>query len=258
MKPAPWRRPRIRFLHFLVLGIALLGLQAALAGSWTGTLHDGSVLKIDPETRRPMRYDHGGPSPMWDGTHRLEDGSVVIIRDGTIVPTQSMLETWAAEPGAEPRMRDRHCEQLVRKTCGFHEECATTQPCVLARQLRRLERDEQRRAPFDASRHPPDTDATGECLDALRHAAFPTCAATRLDRHDTPCARLVERVCGPADRCAARPACDPARQLLRMETEERLESLDPSARTATGAECEKARDNAFFQACETAEAPRGP
>ena len=31
---------------------------------------------------------------MWDGVHQLEDGSVVIVRQGTAVPTQRMLETW--------------------------------------------------------------------------------------------------------------------------------------------------------------------
>jgi hypothetical protein len=35
-----------------------------------------------------------------------------------------------------------------------------------------------------------------------------------------------------------------------METEERLESADPDAQTPIGSECEKARSNPFFTACE--------
>jgi hypothetical protein len=232
---------------FALLSCAVL--PPVSAGSWTGTLQDGSVLQVDPDTRRPMRYYEGGTAPLWDGTHRLEDGSVVIVRDGAIVPTEGMLETWDVEPGAEPQMRGRYCEQLVRKTCGFSDECARTQACVLARQLLRMERAEQRRAPVGSDLYP-STESTGECLDAMGNSAFPTCTAALPDVQETPCAKLVERVCGADDRCAAAPACDPARQLLRMETEERLESADPNARTPTGAECEKMRENAFFRPCD--------
>jgi hypothetical protein len=35
-----------------------------------------------------------------------------------------------------------------------------------------------------------------------------------------------------------------------METEERLESADPDAKTGMGVECEKMRDNAFFRPCD--------
>jgi hypothetical protein len=233
----------------------LFGLILALTvgtvhgGSWTSTLQDGSVLEVDPSTRRPMRYYNGGTAPLWDGTHQLEDGSVVIVRDGAIVPTQGMIDTWREEPGAAPEMRGRYCEQLVRKTCGFNDECGRRQPCVLARQLLRMEREEQRRTPIGSGLYP-NTASTSECLDAMGNAAFPACEGSRPDVSDTACAKLVERVCGRDDRCSSSPACDPARQLLRMETEERLESADPEARTTTGAECEKMRDNTFFKPCE--------
>jgi hypothetical protein len=222
---------------------------AAVAGSWTGTLHDGSVLKVDPQTRRPMRYYNGGTAQLWDGTHQLEDGSVVIVREGAIVPTEGMLDTWEAEPGAEPGMRGRYCEQLVRKTCGFNDECSQSSPCVLARQLLRMEREEQRRAPIGAGPHP-NTEFTSQCLDAMANTAFPTCESSRPNQLGTPCSELVERVCGKDERCAGSPACDPARQLFQMETEERLESVDPDAKTSMGVECDRMRDNAFFQPCE--------
>ncbi len=186
---------------------------------------------------------------MWDGTHRLEDGSVVIVRDGQAVPTEGMINTWVAESGSEPTMRERHCEQLVRKVCGFHDECATARPCALANQLLRMEREEQRRAPVGSGSFP-QTESSSECLSAMSNPAFPVCKASVPEAKETPCRKLVDRVCGKDGRCLASPACDPARQLLKMETEERLESADPDAKTGMGVECEKVRDNAFFKPCE--------
>ncbi|MEA3276639.1 MAG: hypothetical protein U9Q81_15365 [Pseudomonadota bacterium] len=233
----------------LAVVLFLLASGPALAGSWTGTLQDGSVLKVDPETRRAMRYYNGGTTPLWDGAHRLENGSVVIVRDGEAVPTEDMMDVWSAEPGARPQLRERYCDQLVRKVCGFRNECARSQPCVLANQLLRMEREEQRRAPIGSGPRP-QTESSSECFDALTNPAFPTCSESVPEAAETACKKLVDRVCGDSGRCADSTACDPARQLLGMEGEERLESADPSAKTATGAECEKAMDNAFFKPCE--------
>lgn len=186
---------------------------------------------------------------MWDGTHQLEDGSVVIVRDGQVVPTEGMINTWAAEPGAEPTMREHHCEQLVRKVCGFNNECSASRPCVLANQLLRMEREEQRHAPPGSGPFP-QTETSKECLNAMSNPVFPACRTSVPKAKETPCKKLVDLVCGDDDRCAGGPACDPARQLLQMETEERLESANPEAKTGMGVECEKAKENAFFKPCE--------
>jgi hypothetical protein len=233
------------------LGLCVLaaGFEQGIAATWTGTLHDGTVLQVDPDTRRPMRYYNGGVAPLWDGAHQLEDGSVVIVREGEIVPTEGMLDTWKTQPGAEPTMRERYCEQLVRKVCGFNEECGASHTCSLARQLQRIEREEQRRAPMGSGPHP-QTASTGECLNALTNSAFPACKAAVPERKETACKKLVDRVCGKEYRCASSRACDAARQLLQMETEERLESADPDARTAMGAQCERASGNPYFKPCE--------
>lgn len=237
-----------RSLLLTVHLFALLAAGQTLAGSWTGTLHDGSVLQIDPETHRPMRYFDGGAAPIWDGTHRLEDGTVVIVREGQVVPTEGMINTWSAQPGAEPKLRERHCERLVRKVCGFRNECSAAEPCVLANQLLRMEREQQRFAPVGSGPFP-QTESSGECLDALSNPSFTACKTSIPDVQETACKKLVDLVCGEDNRCATSVACDPAHQLLQMENEERLESADPDARTPTGAECEKARDNAFFKPC---------
>jgi|GEM_PF-348527 len=235
------------------LGVGLVCLLVASIGpvhaaSWTGTLQDGSVLKVDPNSHRAMRYYNGGVVPLWDGTHRLEDGSVVIVRDGLAVPTASMMDNRIGEPGSEPSLRARYCDQLVRKVCGFHDECTRSQPCILVRQLLGMEREEQRRAPIGAGPRP-RTELGDKCQDALSNPAFPVCSASAPGPEQTACKHLVNKVCGDADQCVAGIACNPARQLLRMESAERLESADPQTRTATGSECEKAMDNAFFEPC---------
>lgn len=236
------------WMFFLVICLLALATGQVGADSWTGTLQDGSVLKVDPASRRAMRYYDGGTVPLWDGTHRLEDGSVVIVRDGQAVPTESMLNTWAAEPGAEPGMRERFCDQLVRKACGFRDECFRAQPCVLARQLLSMEREEQRRAPVGSGAWP-QTQSSGECQEALSNPSFPACSASVPEEIETACRKLVDRVCGASGQCSSGTACGPARQLLGMENNERLESSDPDALTPTGAECRKAMDNSFFKPC---------
>ena len=90
-----------RLTSVSVLGVLLAAPLAAGAGPWSGTLHDGSQLRVDPDTHRAIRDQGGAQRPMWDGTHRLDDGSVVIIRDGTAVPTRQMMETWQGGPEAK-------------------------------------------------------------------------------------------------------------------------------------------------------------
>jgi hypothetical protein len=159
-----------------------------------------------------------------------------------------MMNNWVQESGSEPTLRERYCDQLVRKVCGFGDECVRSQPCVLARQLLSLEREQQRHAPLGSGPWP-FTPSGGECQDALSSPAFPACSTSVAPARETACKRLVDRVCGASGQCNAGKSCDPARQLLQMESDERLESADPDARTATGAECEKAMDNAFFAPC---------
>jgi len=247
--PPFFARPRVRgWVSLLAVCLLSAPFGPVRAASWTDTLQDGSVLKVDPNSHRAMRYYKGDVVLLWDGAHRLEDGSVVIVRDGQAVPTESMIRHWQAEPGSEPSLHTRFCDQLVRKVCGFRDECSQSQPCVLARQLLGLERAQQRQAPIGAGARP-QTPSGDECRDALSNPSFPVCSASTPGSEQTACRKLVDRVCGEADQCAAGRACGPARQLLRMESDERPESADPQALTPTGAECEKAMDNAFFEPC---------
>ena len=234
-----------------LIGLPLFMVCAiAQAESWTGTLHDGSVIRVDPDSHRAMRYYGGGVAPLWDGTHRMEDGSVVIIRQGEAVPTESMIETWRTRGAPSTEFEHRYCDQLVRKVCGFHQECAVDQPCVLAQQLLRMETEERRRTPI-ASGPRPETESTARCQESLTdEKAFPVCGKARPNAKETPCRQLVERACGASNKCAKGPACDPARQLFAMELSERLASANPDAVTPTGVQCEEAQDNEFFAACQ--------
>lgn len=234
-----------RRLPLFLLLLFVIGSGQAQAGSWTGTLQDGSVIRVDPGSHRAMRYYDGGVTPMWEGTHRLEDGSVIIVRDGQAVPTESMIEHWDAEPRFDPSLRERYCEQLVRKVCGFRDECARVSHCLTARRMRSEERATATRAPLDP---PLQTAASEACREALESPDFPACAPTGVQ--PSACRRLVDRVCGDRDQCKEAKACGPARQLLQLESEERLESADPDVRTPTGEECEKAMNNPFFEPCK--------
>lgn len=218
--------------------------------AWTGTLRDGSVIRVDPQTHRPMRYYEGGVAPLWNGVHQLDDGTAITVREGTAVPTESMLRSWRGSAIPPSTFAERYCDQLARKACGFHQECAVDQPCVLARQLLRMESEERRRAPIDEGVRPA-TESSLRCQESLGDdGAFPVCAKARPNEKETPCRVLVERVCGGASQCAQAPACDPARQLLRMELDERLVSADPDALTPAGVQCEEVRDNEFFALCK--------
>jgi hypothetical protein len=47
-------------------------------------LQDGRGIFINPQTQKTMRSDVPDTS-LWDGTHRLDDGSVIIIREGVVI-----------------------------------------------------------------------------------------------------------------------------------------------------------------------------
>lgn len=231
----------------LAAGAALnLALLDPLYG-WTGALPDGSELRVDPSTRRAMRMEGEQARPLWDGVHRLEDGSVVIIRGGTAIPTEDMLRTWQGGIAAVDELEGRPCEQLEQRVCGHDNACRATAACLSARSLLNSEREAQRRAPFGAGARPATAFAS-QCEAALKDPELPPCASASAG--PSPCQALVERVCGDADRCASSPACAPARQLLGQDSEERAASTRPDTLTASGAQCQEALGNAFFRACE--------
>lgn len=207
-----------------------------MAEPWQGSLKSGGVVRVDPLTHKPTLYYNGGSTQLWDGAHELADGSVLLVRDGVAVPDETMFSTWSWQVKPETLDETECCTRLVRKVCGFNNECGDTRGCELARQLKGLEQG-------DAG------DTTVECRQAMADVGlFPTCDKDTGARR-TPCSDLVERVCGAKNQCGASLACDLARQLLVMEREERLENTDPDFPTEAGMQCEEAADNSFFKAC---------
>jgi hypothetical protein len=70
----------------------------------------------------------------------------------------------------------------------------------------------------------------------------------------SPCEKLVRQVCGQQDQCASAEACDPARQLLEMEQQERNDSSNRNLMTYTSGQCMNAmKDREYFGICQPPE-----
>ena len=246
------RQFRIRIAGVvLAAGLCLLGPTAA-ADTWRGELSRGGSIIVDPDTHRALREDGGSTRPLWDGVHHLQDGSTVIVRDGVAIPTEDMYEAWSGGRPPEALYQERWCTQLVRKTCGFDNACANQAACLEARTLLGdAERERRELAllgrPGASTTAPVPTE--GRCRQALVDPAFAACASLTAGPSHSRCRDLVVRVCGADDACATSPACDAARQLQALETEERLMVEDPSGLTGTGSQCIEAMHNAYFAPC---------
>jgi hypothetical protein len=144
----------------------------------TYRLKGGGTVTVDPDTNRATVTRGGVSTPLWDGTHRLDDDSVLIINQGMTVPDEKILgtrepplpeaETWEGVPivGYSP------CERLVWRVCGIEDQCAETEACNLARQLLGME-EQERTAAESPGRM---TYSSGQCLSAGKDFAnFPGC-----------------------------------------------------------------------------------
>jgi len=163
----------------LVLSLQLFSLPAS--AQWTSRLENGGQVVVDPATNRATVTRHGVTTPLWDGVHKLDDGTVLTVHSGQVVPNESILQ--------------------ARKPPPFFTDQAKTW--------------------------------VGTPIIGL-----------------SPCEQLVEHVCGVNHHCADAPACNPARQLLKMEREQRSKSVHPENMTYSSGQCkEAARDTTFFQGC---------
>jgi hypothetical protein len=169
--------------HWLFFPLLILPLGTAMAAGTNFGMQGGGTVSVDPDTNRATITRDGVTTPLWDGTHRMSDGSVLIIRQGEVVPNQPILE--AREPpkpeeeevAGVPIVGYSPCEKLVRQVCGRDDQCAGVEGCNLARQLLGMEKEER-----TASDSPNLTTYTsGKCRRvASDPGIFPEC---RQDRH---------------------------------------------------------------------------
>ena len=235
---------------FAILTFALLYTTQGSAQSWTKGLEDGGVVSVDPQTNKATVYTGKGSTQLWDGAHRLNDGTVIIVQDGIVTsgvdstaphPLAPVAEDEAAQP-----LTSSACVELVIKVCGFNGECKDEPGCSPARQLMQLEKDEA----WQTRSNGPNTTSV-QCREALENEQFfARCTIVQTTEKPTACQNLVASVCGSENQCSEAPACSPAQQLLAMETQERLASRSPDRPTYTSKKCaESMTKSEFFSAC---------
>ena len=108
----------------VLVGGLLSGSVLAQAGAWQGQLKDGGQVQMDPQTRRPVvTTPQGVTTQLWDGVHRMQDGSTVTVRSGVAVPSPQggatpapVLPGWQA-PRVSPRFPKRPAAPQVLPPC---------------------------------------------------------------------------------------------------------------------------------------------
>jgi hypothetical protein len=242
-----------RFWANSVFAISLVAMAPGIfAQSWESRLQDGSRIRVDPGSNRATVTNRkGAETQLWDGIHRLHDGNTIEIRQGVMVPNESLLQHRRGISARRPSVVQgvSACIVLERKLCGLHGECTTHEACTHARQLLQFETQEklEKKAGTSFSYEQIPT----QCQAALDDEnLFKPCPVQRLTKKPSLCEQLVERVCGAKDQCNDRPGCAPAKQLFKMENEERITSFNPETATYTTGQCRMAlRDVELFAPC---------
>ncbi len=218
--------PLYRFAFLLLLLISITA--SAGEGAWQGSLQDGSSITIDPTTNKATRTLDGESTPLWSGVHRLNNGAVIIVRDGVVVRDETVIE---AQQEQQRNHLNAACLQLVTKVCGPHNECDSGPACDPARQLLVMERDE-----LSGSWSGATLESSTLCLEALGNENYFTpCTRRDITADRSPCERLAARVCGEEGFCSAAQGCDAARQLIGMEQQDLFEF--PGRPSNTSVQC---------------------
>ena len=165
-------------IELLLILLLILPVNAALAADPTFKLQGGGTVTVDPDTNRATITRDGITTPMWDGTHRMQDGSTLFINRGITVPNQAIIEPRdlpvqeAEEWEGAPIVGYSPCEKLVRRVCGKENQCGEVEGCNLARQLFNMEDDERSTSKFRSRM----THTSGQCLNMMQDTEiFPLC-----------------------------------------------------------------------------------
>ena len=157
-----------RVLLSITLVLSVCAPVAPAVAEWSAKMQGGGAVTVNPDTRRATVTKDGVSSQLWDGAHRMEDGSVLIVNHGEVVSGESMDIPRRLPPPDANDWEDvkivgySPCEQLVHRVCGLQNQCATAEACNSSRQLLIMEQDERTRAD-DGSRM---TYTSGQCLQA--------------------------------------------------------------------------------------------
>ena len=164
---------------FLLCLVLVLPAHTVLPADRNFSMQNGGTVTVDPETNRATVTRDGVTTPLWDGTHRMQDNSILIINQGVTVPNEAILEPHPLPlPEAEKWegaliVGYSPCEELARWVCGKENQCGEIQGCNLARQLLDMEQDE-RTASGNRNRM---TFTSGQCQSMASDAGvFPLCA----------------------------------------------------------------------------------
>jgi hypothetical protein len=264
-----------RLIGFMALAACLLFTVTSQAAGWSAPLVGGGEVRVDPRTNRATILRGGVETQLWDGAHRLQDGSTLVIHSGQAVPNAAILGSrrlpgQAERPGAEqwigvPIVGYSPCERLVRRVCGLSQECGSAKACDPARQL--LEMEQQERKANDSPNYM--THASGQCQEVDQDKTFfVSCGQKSMPgqavlspglrgevagrQPPSACELLVDKVCGLQGACSAQTACHAAQQLLQMGQELSADQGGGtgSAVNPTQHQCVQAlSDEGFFKSC---------
>ena len=159
---------------WLAAVLMTLFLLPAHADQWSSSLEGGGTVTVDPESNRASITRDGVTTPLWNGVHRMQDGSSLIVNHGIAVPTEPIIESRRLPPPETEEWEGVNivgyspCEQLVRQVCGRQNQCADAQACDPASQL--LEMEQQERS--DSDNPNLMTFTSGQCLNAMKDREY--------------------------------------------------------------------------------------
>ena len=224
----------------LLLAFIVTGLHAESLTTLPRLL-DGTEIQVDPSSHRIHGMTGDGTRYLLpDGVHRLENGNVVRVQKGIMLPDKILME--AKEPPPPPPVHADSCTQLERYSCGLRGQCGRGESCTLARQLKEY---------FNEADNFGRREVEQQCREALgNQELFKPCTTGGAALTSRGCRSLKAKVCGEKNQCASTQACDMVNQLLSMEQEEHLKSWSPSSDTWATRQCDNSlRDEAAFPAC---------
>ena len=156
----------------------LVATRPVIAAGTGSGLQNGGAVTVDPNTNRATITREGVTTPLWDGAHRMQDGSILIIRQGISVSREPVHGARlppipkAVEWEGAPIVGYSPCEKLVNRVCGVQGRCGESEACTLAQQLLTMEKDE-RSASNNRNRM---TYTSGECHQvSADRELFPFC-----------------------------------------------------------------------------------